>query len=389
VALSALPAAGGCFCVALLLAIIADSDPGAVYEQHRWLGAVVAAGAVCAFAAMMGWATLRHGGVPAPVLLMALVVAGMPFALPGGLFLPGVATAVAACAVLAWAGLARPPASLRLLRRLSGGLALTALTLAIGQAIAVGLHDRPSRPRAAVEPSRALPHSVAAEPAATATPRRPDPGAASAHTTAPPTTAPTATAPAPSTKAPPTTAPRATAPHATAPPATAPEANAPSTKAPPTTAPRATAPSATAPRATAPPATAPHAVAPPATALPATPRRFVGVYYAALEARRFAAAWKLLAPGLRARFGGFAAWREGYKYTVANSPGSLRVTPAAGAATVGLTLRAGDRDACGKTVVRRFAVTWRLARTEAGWRATEADARAISSARIAESAAGC
>jgi hypothetical protein len=359
VALSALPAAGGCFCVALLLAIIADSDPGAVYEQHRWLGAVVAAGAVCASAAMMGWATLRHGGVPAPVLLMALVVAGMPFALPGGLFLPGVATAVAACAVLAWAGLARPPASLRLLRRLSGGLALTALTLAIGQAIAVGLHDRPSRPLAAVEPSRALPHSVAAEPAATATPRRPDPGAASAHTTAPPTTAPTATAPAPSTKAPPTTAPRATA------------------------------PSATAPRATAPPATAPHAVAPPATALPATPRRFVGVYYAALEARRFAAAWKLLAPGLRARFGGFAAWREGYKYTVANSPGSLRVTPAAGAATVGLTLRAGDRDACGKTVVRRFAVTWRLARTEAGWRATAADARAISSARIAESAAGC
>ena len=47
-------------------------------------------------------------------------------------------------------------------------------------------------------------------------------------------------------------------------------------------------------------------------------------------------------------------------------------------ATVGLTLRAGDRGACGKAVERRFAVTWRLARTEAGLRATAASARKIS-----------
>ena len=51
-ALSALPAAGGCFCAALVLAVVADSDPGAVYEQHRWLGAIVAASAVCAFVAL-------------------------------------------------------------------------------------------------------------------------------------------------------------------------------------------------------------------------------------------------------------------------------------------------------------------------------------------------
>ena len=77
-ALSALPAAGGCFCAALVLAVVADSDPGAVYEQHRWLGAIVAASAVCAFVAMMGWATLRHGGLPAPVLLIALALCGAP-----------------------------------------------------------------------------------------------------------------------------------------------------------------------------------------------------------------------------------------------------------------------------------------------------------------------
>ena len=106
-ALSALPAAGGCFCAALVLAVVADSDPGAVYEQHRWLGAIVAASAVCAYVAMMGWATLRHGGLPAPVLLIALALSGVPFLLPGGLFLPAAAIAVAGCAA---AGDRRSPA---------------------------------------------------------------------------------------------------------------------------------------------------------------------------------------------------------------------------------------------------------------------------------------
>ncbi len=112
-ALSALPAAGGCFCAALVLAVVADSDPGAVYEQHRWLGAIVAASAVCAFVAMMGWATLRHGGLPAPVLLIALALSGAPFLLPGSLFLPAAAIAVAGCAALATR---RPPAPARLPR---------------------------------------------------------------------------------------------------------------------------------------------------------------------------------------------------------------------------------------------------------------------------------
>ena len=53
-ALSALSGAGGYFCAALLLAAVAGSDPGGAYEQHRWLGAIVGAGAVCAFVAMMG-----------------------------------------------------------------------------------------------------------------------------------------------------------------------------------------------------------------------------------------------------------------------------------------------------------------------------------------------
>jgi hypothetical protein len=73
-----------------------------------------------------------------------------------------------------------------------------------------------------------------------------------------------------------------------------------------------------------------------------------------------------------------------YARTLASPPGACRVTAAPAGATVGLTLRAADRGACGKTVVRRFAVTWHLARTDAGWRATAAAARLLTgAARVA------
>ena len=161
-ALSALPAAGGCFCAALVLAVVADSDPGAVYEQHRWLGAIVAASAVCAFVAMMGWATLRHGGLPLPVLLIALVVRGVPFLLPRGLFLPAAALAVAGCAALADAGPAAPAGPPR--RHASArvvALAGAAVVLAISQAIGVASIGA-ARPAAQVLAD--TPHSVSPQP---------------------------------------------------------------------------------------------------------------------------------------------------------------------------------------------------------------------------------
>jgi hypothetical protein len=123
--------------------------------------------------------------------------------------------------------------------------------------------------------------------------------------------------------------------------------------------------------ATAPPAAAPDTVA-------AAARGFVRDYYAALDGKDFAAAWQMLSPEVQQAFGGFAAWREGYARTISNAPGGVTVTPAAAGATVGLTLRAGDRGACGRIAERRFAVTWRLARTSAGWRATAASARKLS-----------
>jgi hypothetical protein len=325
-ALSALLAAGGCSCAALVLAVVADADPGAVYEQHRWLGAIVAASAVCAFVAMMGWATLRHGGLPAPVLLIALALCGVPFLLPRGLFLPAAALAVVGCAALATAGLLHPPGNPDGTRLLTGALAGAAVVLAISQAIGVAATGTSPIPRTRVLAD--TPHFSHPKPERTErAPARDEPGrkerAPAREKPAPPAAAPSPGPPVIELKEP--------------------------------------------------------AVAPaPATAGPAAARGFIRDYYAALDGKDFAAAWQMLSPDVQQAFGGFSAWRKGYARTVSNAPEGVTVTPAVTGATVDLTLRAGDRGACGRIAERRFAVTWRLARTPAGWRATAASARKLS-----------
>jgi hypothetical protein len=359
-ALSALPASGGCFCAALVLAVVADSDPGAVYEQHRWLGAVVAASAVCAFVAMMGWATLRHGGLPAPVLLMALVLAGAPFLLPRGLFIPAVVIATAGSAGLARFGLARPPASLDATKLLIGALAGAAFALAVGQAIAVGIAGAP--PKAKVLSSQSK-----AEPAPRVVTRR-------HHARKRPDREPSFVPPSKSPPAKPggtDAAPAEAAPEAPAPAAPAPE----ETSGEPTPAPEAAAPVAAAPEE--PVATAPEELGTPADDVSAAAEEFVRSYYAALDGRQYEVAWNMLNPELRSGFGAFARWRKGYRTTISHSPGGIHVSGGPDETIVELTLRAGDRDACGNIIKRRWAVTWRLVRTDAGLRAAAATARKL------------
>src|SRR5688500_8068749 len=110
---------------------------------------------------------------------------------------------------------------------------------------------------------------------------------------------------------------------------------------------------------------APAPAAPLGTGMPAalSPEAFITRYYSALNDRRFHAAWGSLGPGVRASFGGFDLWQRGFTRTVASVPTGIEVTRGPGGATVSLTLRAGDRAPCGDTVVRRYAVTWQLART--------------------------
>ncbi len=93
---------------------------------------------------------------------------------------------------------------------------------------------------------------------------------------------------------------------------------------------------------------------------------FVAAYYLALDERRFDAAWASLSPAVRASFGGFDHWRNGYGRTLSSTPREVEVTdPSAGAVTVKHVLVARDK---GCATAQRFAVTWNLRQVEGRWR---------------------
>jgi hypothetical protein len=135
-------------------------------------------------------------------------------------------------------------------------------------------------------------------------------------------------------------------------------------------------PAPTSPAATPAPDDPGAAVAPAAPSASAAAAGLVRDYYTALDAHRFAQAWRQLAPAVQQRFGGFAAWRAGFRTTLSSRPQEIRVTEAAGAMVVQLTLVATDRTRCGPAT-RRFAVRWQLAAAGTGWRATSLTATAL------------
>ena len=114
------------------------------------------------------------------------------------------------------------------------------------------------------------------------------------------------------------------------------------------------------------------------------PAEFVRAYYAALDKRRFADAWKLLSPAVKARFGTFADWRAGYATTLASAPEGVRVSPVAdGSAIVRNVLVARDRTKCGGTLEQRFAVTWKLVPAGSGWTVASLVAKTAGTGAIA------
>jgi hypothetical protein len=209
--------------------------------------------------------------------------------------------------------------------------------------------------------------------------------AAPATTPAPRKAAPSRTATATSHAAPspaPTTPPSATphaspSPAATGPPSSATPHATPSPA--PTAVPVATPPSSATPHATPSPAATPApAASSPAPAAAGSPGALVAAYYAALDARRFRAAWAVLAAGVRRSFGGFAHWRNGYASTVSSTPVRIAVSAQPGGVfAVRHVLVARDRAGCG-TKVRRYAVSWRIgARLTGGWSVTSLTAVAL------------
>ena len=80
----------------------------------------------------------------------------------------------------------------------------------------------------------------------------------------------------------------------------------------------------------------------------AAPRRSSRPTTARWTPRRFDAAWTMLSPAVRAAFGGFEQWRDGYATTLLEPPARHRGQRATGAvATVAHELVTEDRSPCG------------------------------------------
>jgi uncharacterized membrane protein YgcG len=105
---------------------------------------------------------------------------------------------------------------------------------------------------------------------------------------------------------------------------------------------------------------------------------FVRRFYTDIDARSFDTAWGRLPSSARAESGSQASWRDGYSTTVETRLSGVNVALSASSATVRLTLRATDIDACAETVRQRFTTTWTLQRDRQRWRATAISARKIS-----------
>jgi hypothetical protein len=111
-----------------------------------------------------------------------------------------------------------------------------------------------------------------------------------------------------------------------------------------------------------------------------TPAAAVTSYYAALDDRSFATAWKRLSPAVRRAFGGFTSWKAGFATTLASRPQDIVATALPGGAfAVRHVLVARDRSACGgDPVERRFSVRWRLVpAASGGWTAASLHAAAL------------
>jgi hypothetical protein len=102
-------------------------------------------------------------------------------------------------------------------------------------------------------------------------------------------------------------------------------------------------------------------------------------YYRAINGFRFSDAWRLLAPSLQNELGGLAAWRDGYRTTVATHASHVElVEQFPGASLVAFDLRSEDIDECGSSVRQDFTGTWTLSSANGRFRATKFDVEKVS-----------
>jgi hypothetical protein len=98
-------------------------------------------------------------------------------------------------------------------------------------------------------------------------------------------------------------------------------------------------------------------------------------YYRDLDAKRYADAWAVLSPAVRAQLGPFARWKGGYGRTLSSEPRDIVVAGGAGGVvSVTHVLVARDVGCAGE---RSFRVTWRLRANSGGWSAVGLSAVAL------------
>jgi endonuclease YncB( thermonuclease family) len=117
---------------------------------------------------------------------------------------------------------------------------------------------------------------------------------------------------------------------------------------------------------------------------------FVRRYYRRVSSRRFAAAWRMLAPSVRRKLGPFAGWRAGHRRSLGASVRTARARLSRGRAVVSLRLATRDRDACSGRVVRQqFRGRWVLAPRPGGWTAVRVRMRKTGGGRVRLSKSEC
>jgi hypothetical protein len=107
-----------------------------------------------------------------------------------------------------------------------------------------------------------------------------------------------------------------------------------------------------------------------------TPRDAAVRYYRSLDQRAFPAAWRCLSTATRRQFGGFEAWKSGYRHTAWTRLGAAVTTDqAAGLATIRVRVRSCTQRR--SAAVQRFRGAWEALDGFAGWRLHEPHLRRV------------
>jgi hypothetical protein len=113
-------------------------------------------------------------------------------------------------------------------------------------------------------------------------------------------------------------------------------------------------------------------------------------YYQDIFLLRFRDAWDRLGPTLQTEFGGYDSWKAGYRRTLTvRAFNPIVIARSRDEASVSVSIRSLDLDACGDRVSQRFGGTWSLVRDGLDWRLMNADITKVGGEELVTDAGAC